>query len=722
MWRIAPNLGEELSRHDLVRSPHVWFALWATFGALAISCVGLSFVMPGIDSGRLQVFSAGLVVVTIGLFLSHAPEPNTPTAHLLLALIYVAPAIAIWAFSPSGSAPVASAMFIGPLAAMWSTRRSHQVMHLTAATVALFTPSALGVGDTETLIACIALAPAVWVLSGCVSVILEGIEDQSSRLAHLMRRDPLTGAGNRRLLDEHLAAAAATYRSTGEGFALLTLDLNGFKAINDDLGHAAGDQLLREVGSALLRAAPRGSTVARQGGDEFSVVLPGGTALQASALAVKISAVLDEIRPPGAAGRVSSGVGQAICPHDHTEPEHLLRIADERLREHKHALAAGARRMDLRPTLMASMPTGDAAVEERAPQGDPHAAGAEPSAIFERGIGRLEMQHSKAVWRANAAMYLLYGVVGLGVLQWAPQVVGPAFPYVVAFGALVGVAFLIHGPTRIGTRRNHLGIAMSYVVPATILISCRPGGSVAIGCLIFVGPLVASRLLLRGEIVAHLAVASLALLGLLATGLFEAATMVAILMLVATMWILGACCVIVLEAAEAQTLQLRRLVGSDPLTGVGNRRALDELLNERLDRPGRIVTVLAFDFNGFKALNDTVGHAAGDDLLVSAAHALQDAATEGEHVFRQGGDEFCIVLDAARAPGHTHAPDRIAAFRRALAAVDCGGKPLTTGAGAATAPIDATTAAGLLAAADARLIADKAASSARPRPRSAAAA
>ncbi len=727
MLRVTPQLGAQFSRHELVRSPHVWFALWGTFAVFTVAIALLAFVMPGVDTTRMLGLSAALGVVTVVLFASSAPQPDTIQAHLLLALIYVGPAVAIWGFAPTGSAAVGSAMFIGPLVSMWTTRRSHQLLHLIAATIVLFIPSALGVTDAETLVACLALAPAIWVLSFCVSVVLEGSERQGVRLARLMRRDPLTGLGNRRQLDERLADNIALADRTRSSFAVLTLDLNGFKALNDTLGHAAGDELLRDVAGALRTATTDEATLVRQGGDEFAVLLPGATAADAHRTANEISAALSAITAAGQSGAVSSGIGTAVFPDDARSPTALLNHADDRLRTEKAArshdrriapVAGHAPERRRGPREAALHP---AAVRSKAPPrpNSRDAEAAEDQALLDHaetddGIGRRDMEANPLVWRANSAMYLIYAVMGACVIWIAPELTGPLFPYVVAYGGLVGLVFLIDGPPRLDSRANHVVIAMTYLIPVLVLITCQPGGSVAIGCLIFVGPLAATRLTGRTQIAGHLALASVLLLGLTTTGLLDAATIVSILMLVGAMWVLGVCCVIVLEAAEAQTAQLRELVGHDPLTGVGNRRSLDGLLARELKRrSGReAVALLAFDFNGFKALNDTVGHAAGDALLIAAAAALKAEARAGEHVFRQGGDEFCVLCLGADG---TAGSARAAAFRAALSTVDCNGKPLTTGTGIASAPHDGTTPTALLAAADLRLLTDKRANPASPR-------
>lgn len=127
------------------------------------------------------------------------------------------------------------------------------------------------------------------------------------RLTELASRDSLTGAWNRRRLQEELDWLLAR---GGDG-AVLLLDLDRFKLVNDTLGHHGGDELLRQVAIAVQGCVRRSDLVARVGGDEFAVLLPGATPVEAEQVAAKIEAAVSAVWPLGIAGGVSVGISSA---------------------------------------------------------------------------------------------------------------------------------------------------------------------------------------------------------------------------------------------------------------------------------------------------------------------------------------------------------------------------------------------------------------------------
>ena len=158
----------------------------------------------------------------------------------------------------------------------------------------------------------------------------QGLESANSQLRHLATHDPLTGLPNRALLRDRMEHAIAFALRDSSEFAVLLLDLDRFKVINDSLGHGAGDELLKEV-TQRLKSAIRGTdTLARLGGDEFVIVMsPSASREQAQELARRaIDVVTPTFQVQGVDVRTSPSIGIAFYPSDGTSGDLLLAHAD----------------------------------------------------------------------------------------------------------------------------------------------------------------------------------------------------------------------------------------------------------------------------------------------------------------------------------------------------------------------------------------------------------
>ncbi len=178
---------------------------------------------------------------------------------------------------------------------------------------------------------------------------LERIE-REQQLRRDVETDPLTGLGNRRCLQRALTASLARARRYGEYVAVLVLDLDGFKAVNDTLGHETGDQVLRAVARTARRVTRGYDEVVRLGGDELVIVSPATEMLGALALAESvrdaIAVAAATVLPADLAITVSVGI--AIYPDSADDGDSLMRVADAALYEAK---AAGKNRVAIAPAV-----------------------------------------------------------------------------------------------------------------------------------------------------------------------------------------------------------------------------------------------------------------------------------------------------------------------------------------------------------------------------------
>ena len=169
------------------------------------------------------------------------------------------------------------------------------------------------------------LAEAIGVLQ---SVAVEGlVERQVNELESLANSDPLTGLSNRRYLQDQLRQALGIYKRYETPFALLILDVDGLKRVNDSKGHQAGDRALVQVATAMRRTLRTTDTAARIGGDEFCVLATNQTAAAAEPLAQRIVDAVDA--ETGADTPVGVSVGVVSCPEHGDDTDALLEMADQ---------------------------------------------------------------------------------------------------------------------------------------------------------------------------------------------------------------------------------------------------------------------------------------------------------------------------------------------------------------------------------------------------------
>jgi len=157
------------------------------------------------------------------------------------------------------------------------------------------------------------------------------LKRQEEQLVYLAQHDALTGIPNRSLLADRMRQAIGQARRSGELLAVCYLDLDGFKPVNDSLGHEAGDRVLVAMAQRMQGALRGGDTVARLGGDEFVVLLRGlkNVAECEASLNRQLAAIAEPLLIDDATVRLSASIGVSLYPSDDEDPDTLLRHADQ---------------------------------------------------------------------------------------------------------------------------------------------------------------------------------------------------------------------------------------------------------------------------------------------------------------------------------------------------------------------------------------------------------
>jgi diguanylate cyclase (GGDEF)-like protein len=167
---------------------------------------------------------------------------------------------------------------------------------------------------------------------GGAVVIFEDVTEReraAARIAHMARHDALTDLPNRTLMLETLAVWSSQLRPAAAGFAVLCLDLDRFKAVNDTLGHAIGDVLLQALAGRLRGSLGGDAVIARVGGDEFVVLLPGAGAARAMEQGrTLIAALTAPYDLDGHQVDIGVSIGAALAPDHGEDPDELLKHAD----------------------------------------------------------------------------------------------------------------------------------------------------------------------------------------------------------------------------------------------------------------------------------------------------------------------------------------------------------------------------------------------------------
>ncbi len=440
----------------------------------------------------------------------------------------------------------------------------------------------------------------VQLFAGQASLALENAEAHGA-ITVRAEHDALTGLRNHGSFQRELGQAVAA--ADGGPFALLMLDLDAFKTFNDTCGHPAGDALLAAIGEAMRTATRSSDLLYRYGGDEFAVILPGATRIDAFEVVERIRRGVANVPSP-TGPRVTVTAGVACYPDDGLTKDELVNAADQSLYLAKPSSRADdpeAARRD--PYLSALDETAIALMNRHDPEdlletiisraaallGTPHGF----IYLLEPDGASLVVRHGIGIFTdfLGYRMPIDSGLSGLVWREGRPVAVDDYDAWAnraadmptLVFGAVVGVP-LTSGDRVVGV----IGLASGSLE--------RTFGAREIGAL--------SRF------------AQLASIALDNAHLFEAA---------------------------------QRGALYDPITGLPNRELLTDRVTHSLawSREGDAepIALILLDLDRFKVINESLGHAVGDSLLVAVGGRLQRCLRPGDTVARFGGDEFAIILD-----------------------------------------------------------------------------
>jgi diguanylate cyclase (GGDEF)-like protein len=324
---------------------HVRFRLRNVQAGAAISTVAASaffvYELQTWDRPHRSIIAAVYVLTVICSAilwrLDLEPVMRRPALRETFFLVWSAIIIALVSVGPlsdgGASSPLTAGLFL-PLAFAALSYPLASMLAVGAMVVGAYLAIALGIGGVSTPEVCfmsMALACATWM---CASQ-ARNHDLQRRELGRVSRSDPLTGCLNRRGFEERFAAELSRAVRTDGMVSVVLLDLDDFKRVNDEHGHAAGDDLLCWVVARMSAAVRPSDAIGRLGGDEFAVLAPGAGRAEATLLAERLHLVLGE--------RAPASYGISTYPQDGVDRDGLHQQADLALYAAKHGRATRAR-------------------------------------------------------------------------------------------------------------------------------------------------------------------------------------------------------------------------------------------------------------------------------------------------------------------------------------------------------------------------------------------
>jgi diguanylate cyclase (GGDEF)-like protein len=434
--------------------------------------------------------------------------------------------------------------------------------------------------------------------AGQASLALENAEAHGA-IAVRAEHDALTGLRNHGSFQRELGDAIAA--SNGAPFSVLMLDLDSFKGFNDTCGHPAGDSLLASVGEAMRESTRAGDLLYRYGGDEFAVILPGASRIEAFEVIERIRRAVAAV-PALAGPRVTISAGVACYPGDGVTKDELVAAADQSL-----YLAKPAGRDDdparRDPYLVALDETAIALMNRHDPQD-----------LLDTIIARA----ATLLGTAHGFIYLLEPDGESLVVRHGIGLFSDFLDYRMPVDqGLSGQVWRENRPISVDNYDEWTGRASDMptqvfgsVIGVPLTTGGRPVGVIGLATGSF------ERAFGPRELAALTRFGQLASIALDNAHLFEAA---------------------------------QRGALYDPITGLPNRDLLTDRITHSLSwsRDGNQdpMALILLDLDRFKVINESLGHAVGDQLLVAVGDRLLRCLRPGDTVARFGGDEFGVIVD-----------------------------------------------------------------------------